>query len=549
MHMQGSKVERTVVAGRPGWHWGLAILLVALIVRLWGLGFGLPAINDPDELMFELGAIRMLRTHTLDPGWFGHPATITMYMLALADIAVFLVGHVLGWFATVGQFTTAIYANPAWVILPGRLIMVGFGTWSVALTAKLGSRLFDRRTGLAAAALLAIDPVHIAWSQIIRSDIVGSAFLLLTMLAALNVARHGRGTRRAALWCALSIASKWPFALGGLTVAGANWLRWHRGEESARRGLGLLAAFAALTPLFLIVVAPYLLIDCVTVFHNMQGEVQLHHLGATGGSPLFNAWWYLSGPLASGLGVVGLVLAGIGLVLAWHRDEVRMILFSVILSFFVLFCFQNLVWERWGLPLLPLLSVLTGAALVATIRRIGTSRVTGQLIAGVLITAVVVPLLLAAASNASARQNDTRQRAARWAIAHIPAGRTVIVEHFAFDLLPRPWHFLFPVGETGCVDARAMLTGKVSNSTIAALRGERSNVDYGTMAASKRPTCRADYAIITQYDRYAAEKSDFPAEYAAYQALLAQGHIVASFYPDKPLIGGPVTRIVAFNQR
>ena len=137
MHMQGSKVERTVVAGRPGWHWGLAILLVALIVRLWGLGFGLPAINDPDELMFELGAIRMLRTHTLDPGWFGHPATITMYMLALADIAVFLVGHVLGWFATVGQFTTAIYANPAWVILPGRLIMVGFGTWSVALTATM----------------------------------------------------------------------------------------------------------------------------------------------------------------------------------------------------------------------------------------------------------------------------------------------------------------------------------------------------------------------------------------------------------------------------
>jgi len=36
------------------------VFLTAALLRLKGLNFGLPALNDPDELMFEMGAVRML---------------------------------------------------------------------------------------------------------------------------------------------------------------------------------------------------------------------------------------------------------------------------------------------------------------------------------------------------------------------------------------------------------------------------------------------------------------------------------------------------------
>ena len=73
--MTQSTIARAIAAR---WRWLLAgLLLAALLMRLHGIGFGLPALNDPDELMFELGAIRMMRTLSLDPGWFGHPATTT----------------------------------------------------------------------------------------------------------------------------------------------------------------------------------------------------------------------------------------------------------------------------------------------------------------------------------------------------------------------------------------------------------------------------------------------------------------------------------------
>ncbi|RYE51272.1 MAG: hypothetical protein EOP18_12365, partial [Rhizobiaceae bacterium] len=65
------------------------ILAIALAFRLYSVAFGLPALNDPDELTFELGAIKMLSGPTLNPGWFGHPATTTMYVLAVLTIAIF----------------------------------------------------------------------------------------------------------------------------------------------------------------------------------------------------------------------------------------------------------------------------------------------------------------------------------------------------------------------------------------------------------------------------------------------------------------------------
>ena len=70
-------MEKLIEAGRTRWLAPFAVMALALALRLHGLRSGLPAINDPDELMFQLGALKMLSGKTLNPGWFGHPALIT----------------------------------------------------------------------------------------------------------------------------------------------------------------------------------------------------------------------------------------------------------------------------------------------------------------------------------------------------------------------------------------------------------------------------------------------------------------------------------------
>lgn len=542
-----------------------AAMLVGLLLRLYAINFGLPGLYDPDELMFELGAIRMLSHGTLNPGWFGHPATTTMYGLAIVNMATFGIGHMMGWFPTLKSFGVAVYTNPAWMILPGRILMAIFGAGTVWQTGRLGRDLFDVRAGLMAAMIVASSPLCVAWAQVIRSDIMGSFFVLLALRAALRAdecVQQQRSTQAiwradavVALWMGIAVATKWPMALGSLGMAGLMMRNLVRRQEGGMRTFILRGLrFGAMMVTFTVLTSPYLILAHDTVLLNLRGEAQMHHLGATGGSPLYNLYWYVTGPLHLALGWTGLGLATCGAVLGWvHKEKCGLwLLLPVVLGLGGVLCWQHLVWDRWALPLVPLLALFAGRAiamwgdwLAAFGGRMHVRSLAGcaALLAMAL---VVVPMGRSDLAQARGRMNDTRQRASAWAVANIPAGSSLMIEHFAFDLYPQPWRIVFPIGDAGCVDVRGLLQGRIGYDVIDKARGQRSNLDYGTMAPAKRDTCRTDFAIITQYDRYKVEADTFAKEDLAYVSLLSQAVEVAHFYPKDGYSSGPVVRIFAF---
>src|SRR5947209_12730753 len=128
-------------------HTLLAIVLViALALRVYDIGFGLPSLHDPDEPIFMVLALRLFQKHTLNPGWFGHPGSTTIYLIALIDIVVFATGLLTGRFTDVQGFAAAAYADPSLLFVPARLAMAMFGVGCVWLTYLLGQRLFGRAT-------------------------------------------------------------------------------------------------------------------------------------------------------------------------------------------------------------------------------------------------------------------------------------------------------------------------------------------------------------------------------------------------------------------
>ena len=537
------------------WRIALAAVVIgALALRLRGIAFGLPALNDPDELIFELGALRMLRGPTLNPGWFGHPATTTIYLLALLNAAIFGVGRLAGWFSSGAGFAAALYHDPGIMILPGRVMIALFGTLSVWLTARLANQLFDRRVALAAAALLAADPLHVGLSQLIRSDMMATCLMLVVMMTAIRIARDDRWRDYvvASVWLGAAIVSKWPFALSGFAVAGAVVSRRPSGSGAWLRALRRLVLFGLMALGFGLLISPFIVLDYPMLISNLLGEAQPHHLGATGGDFWHNAWFYLGGPITDGLGAAGLLLVAIGLAVAARerRLEAAAILLPVAVVFFLLICAQRLIWTRWALPLMPIAVIFAGLGFVRIaeiLYRSAPARIAAAATAAMALF-TLLPLVLAIFANAAIHDDDTRQRAAVLARRLIPAGSTVMVEHFAFDLLDAPWQFLFPLGDAGCVDARAFLAGTVKYSRIETERNSRSNVDYGTLLPERRGTCRPDYAILTQYDRYAAERNDFPSQFAAYRALLDHATIIATVRPQPGVSSGPVVRIVDFTR-
>ena len=530
--------------------WPLAaILLLAVALRLVYLGFGFPALLDPDEPIFMLTALKLLRDHTLNPGWFGHPGTTTIYALAIVEIATFTAWHASGRFVSTAAFGKAVYTDPSLIFLPGRVFILVCGLATILLCFVLAKRLFGPRVALLAALLLTIDPIHIRYSQIIRTDMHSTVFVLLELLAAVAVIERGR--RRdylwAALWLGFATATKWPAAASAAGLLGAAAWRWRQFPAERSATARNLALFVFAAPIALFVASPYLFLDFSTVLENVRGEERPFHVGATGFGFAGNVAWYLSRPLQLAFGWIGLAVAALG---CWWGAR-RSPAFAVVVLptagvFLAMISAQALIWERWVIPLLPLLSIAAAAGFQALFEgarvRVGPGR---ALLATAAVGVVAcVPVLLTVRAEAAERGTDTRLLAGTWAKAHIPRGSIVTVEHGAFDILGEPWRFLYPMGSVGCVDVRAALGGKFSYSSVDRRRSGRPVVDLGTVDPARLATCRGDWAITVNWDRYRAEPAHFAAEIASYQRLTAGGQVIATFRPVPGRIGGPVVRVV-----
>ncbi|WP_380871822.1 hypothetical protein ACFB49_27760 [Sphingomonas sp. DBB INV C78] len=531
----------------------LAILGVALAVRLYGIGFGLPALLDPDEPLFVVSALKLLKDQTLNPGWFGHPGTTTIYALSLIDILVFGLGHLTGRLPDTAAFAAAIYHDPSIVVLPGRTFVALCGVGCVYLCFLIGRRLYDDRVGLLAAALLAINPLHISWSQVIRTDVQATVFMLLCVLSSIAIARQGRlrDYLLAGIWVGLGTATKWPAATIIACVAGAALLRLRDHPGDRPQTIARLAIAAAAAVATLLIVSPYLLIDHATVLANLGREARPQHLGATGGGLIANLGWYLSEPMRASLGLSGLVFALAGLMLSLRNAIARCVLLPGFLLFLLAISSESLIWARWIVPLLPFLCLFAALAIRdagAWMGRVGL--LSGWAAQAMILGLIATPLALTVEANAAERRNDTRTLAADWARRHIPADAHIAIEHLAFDMLgaKRGWTFLFPAGEYGCINGNQALAGQVRFGDTERWRKGRSILDLGTINRDRMDTCRADYAIVSHLDRYQREASLYPREIATYRALLGQGQVVASFRPRTGHIGGPAVQIVRLDK-
>jgi hypothetical protein len=69
----------------------VTILLIAILLRLWGIDFGLPYMYHPDEPNPIEIAQRMIKTGDLNPHWFLKPSVL-IYLNALLYLPYYAFG-------------------------------------------------------------------------------------------------------------------------------------------------------------------------------------------------------------------------------------------------------------------------------------------------------------------------------------------------------------------------------------------------------------------------------------------------------------------------
>jgi 4-amino-4-deoxy-L-arabinose transferase-like glycosyltransferase len=439
------------------WAWpALAfLLLLALGLRLWGVGSGLPYVYNIDEAgHFVPKAVQMFAPgHDLNPGYFVNPPALT-YLLHV--VLAF-------WFGGGRGVLREYSSHPDHVFLLSRLVVALLGTGSVWLLYLFAARLFqDRLVALLAAAIEAVAFLPVFYGHLALNDAATLLPLTLSLFGSAGVLRHGR--RRdyalAGLGLGFACASKYTAGIAILPLVAAAAVRYldaaapatatagppaaspassaPPGDPSAlagRRALfGLLiAGFCALGAFLL--ANPYALLDfsrfrSELVHQSSLSEEAQGKLGApTQGGVLYYLW-----ALTWGLGWVPALAALGGAVAVWRRDaRLGWLLVPAPLLFLAFMGLQDRYFGRWLLPIFPILCLLAGFFATVVLRALRVA-VRGALVPAVFFSTFVVALLLAQGLLYSVHGDlvlaraDTRNLTRAWMVAHIPAGARIAIE-------------------------------------------------------------------------------------------------------------------------
>jgi hypothetical protein len=409
--------------GSPWWWLGLlAVLALALGLRLWGLRHGMPYAYNADENSHFLPRAIGMFGHDLDPNYYVNPPAYTYVLHALLAMRY-------GGRLAVGD---AFATDPAALWTLARATSAVLGTAAVGLLFLAGRRLAGAAAGLLAAGLLAVAFLPVFYSHLALNDVPTLAPLCLALWGAAGVLRDGRGRDYviAGIGLGLAAATKYTGGIVLLALLAAFGAHLLRDRRAALRGIVVagvvsLAAFLAANP--------YAILDGEAFLEGLshQSDASADAAGKLGLTQ-DNGWLYYLWSFGWGLGWAPLVAAGLALpVLAIARRWALLAFLAPAPILFVAFMgAQERFFGRWLMPVLPFVCLLAAvcAVIVVTTLTARARPLRPTLAALVAVGLCGQGLVYSIHDGRVLSREDTRGLTRDWLVREVPAGSRIVVE-------------------------------------------------------------------------------------------------------------------------
>ena len=185
------------------------VLAAAFFFRVWGITHDLPYNYYPDERHF-INRSLAFGSGDLNPHWF-HKPSLYMYILFFEYGAYFVIGGILGWFASIDDFARHYFSDPSLFFIIGRMTTALFGVATVYLVYLIGRDYGKERIGLLAALFLAVTFGHVRSSHFVLTDVPTTFFTALSFLYLAKITETGktRNYMLAGLFAGLGTATKY----------------------------------------------------------------------------------------------------------------------------------------------------------------------------------------------------------------------------------------------------------------------------------------------------------------------------------------------------
>lgn len=419
--------------------WCLAgVLVVALGLRLWGINFGLPYVEHPDEPFWVVQVLKMVKTGDPNPHDFIYPS-LYYYINAFGYLVYYGIGRLFGVFGSLADLAEPVLliggsgkTTLPMLFLGGRCFSAVLGVATVALTFDLARRITHSTFGGVLAGLwAALSPTLVANSRFLIPDGPLAFFTTLVTWAAWRVCQEGRTRHYILAGAALGLAAgtKYNAAVFALAIVLAHFLRsgW-RGIKDWR-----LYAAGVVSLILFVATTPFAVLDYQTFLKGALIDVR-HYTGGHAGNAGNSLAWYLSffwrteGPM--------LLLAAAGIIWGIFRRSRGALLIAITSLSYLLFISAFAVhFERTALPLLPLFAVLAAYWLVSLLpsRASGYTGIQLNAAAALLVVALIFPLVGTVRDTVRLMQPDSLDTAREWIEHNLPAGSRIGIESYS------PW--------------------------------------------------------------------------------------------------------------
>jgi len=417
-----------------------AICILALGLRLLALAYGLPATYNPDETPILNRALAFAKGD-LNPHNFLYPS-LYLYALFGWEVLFFVVGRVAGLYHSVADFQHEFFTDPSRLFLAGRALTTTFGVATLPALYLFGKRLYDRTTGVIAAAFLAVAPVAVRDAHYVKLDVPVAFFVVLTHVVVARIVTDPAAAERRRSWvmaglaAGLTVSTHYYAAFIVLPIAAAAVIEARRTGRWAD-AMGMLAVAAVATVAGFVVGTPFFFVEPQTALRDLVAVREIDIDRAVESTGAFTSFArYADILFHDAVGWPVCLLAGAGFVWAILADWRRGLILGTFTAAFLLFVSNTVPMSRYLNVIIPLMG-LAAAFTVARIARMvgqiagGAGREAGPAAAALTALAMTPGLVTSVKTDLFFRQADTRTIAREYVEANIPAGATILVQPYS----------------------------------------------------------------------------------------------------------------------
>ncbi len=414
----------------------VAVCLLALVLRLIGLQYGLPAVYNPDEVAIMARALSFA-TGTLNPHNFLYP-TFYFYVL-FAWVGMYLaIVWLTGRVESLAALQRLYFTDQTGIFTAGRTLGVAAGTATVFLLHRLAGRLTDPRAAIAAAVFLAVAPLHVRDSHYVKHDVPATLAIVVAYLAMTQVwlcqrteGPQRRDTILAGAACGVAFSTHYYciFLAIPLTFAIASAWRTRGWHEVIRQ----LAYGAAASAVLFLALSPFLLVEPATAWRDITANRQIvidRAVSAGAFTPALRyaemLWSDAFGPVVALVGLAGAVWM---LVKAPNR-ALFLLAFPVP---FLVFIGNTAPASRYLNPVLPFVAIFAAWLLSTLAARM---RARPAVFWSAVAIAAAPGLIASVKGDLFLRQDDTRTLALRFIESTVPSGSTILIQPYSVALTP-----------------------------------------------------------------------------------------------------------------